>query len=56
MKLFASRPQDIRDVEGVALRQGKALDWEYIDSQLRPLAEIKEDPEILKNSSRIRKL
>jgi hypothetical protein len=56
MKLFASRAIDIRDAEGVAVRHDKALDWPYIEQQLAPLAEAKEDPEILRQLARIRGL
>ncbi len=47
MKAFASRPRDWLDVEGIIVRQSGKLDWAYIDQQLRPLAELKEAPEIL---------
>ena len=47
MKAFASRPRDWIDVEGIIVRQSGKLDWGYIDQQLRPLAELKEAPEIL---------
>jgi len=56
MKLFACRPQDIRDAQGVSLRHGKTLDWNYILEQLAPLAEAKEEPEILETLTRIRNL
>jgi hypothetical protein len=56
MKLFASRAIDIRDAEGVAVRHDKTLDWRYIEEQLTPLAEAKEEPEILRQLSRIRRL
>jgi hypothetical protein len=56
MKLFASRPLDIRDAEGVAIRNRGRLDWEYIEDQLRPLAEVKQEPEILNTMARIRQL
>jgi hypothetical protein len=56
MKLFASRAIDIRDAEGIAVRHDKALDWRYIEEQLTPLAEAKEDPEILRQLDRIRGL
>jgi hypothetical protein len=55
LKLFASRPLDIRDAEGVAVRQGR-LDWQYIEDQLRPLAEIKGEPAILATLARLRGL
>jgi len=39
--------QDWADVERVIVRQTGKLDWDYIREQLRPLAELKEMPEIL---------
>lgn len=30
-KLFAARPRDIEDVQGVVRRQGATLDWDYIE-------------------------
>jgi hypothetical protein len=56
MKLFASRPIDIRDAEGIAVRQNQALDWRYVEEQLTPLAEAKEDPQILREFARLRGL
>ena len=56
MKLFASRAIDIRDAEGIAVRHDKTLDWRYIEGQLIPLAEAKEEPEILRQLARIRRL
>ena len=56
MKLFASRAIDIRDAEGIAVRHDKTLDWRYIEEQLVPLAEAKEEPEILQQFARIRGL
>jgi hypothetical protein len=56
LKLFASRPLDIRDAEGVAARNAKRLDWSYIEKQLRPLTETKQEPEILKTMVRIREI
>jgi hypothetical protein len=52
LKLFASRPLDIRDAEGVGVRQKGRLDWQYIEAELRPLAEIKGDPAILSTLAR----
>ena len=54
MKSFASRPKDWIDVEGILLRQ-HALDWPYIESQLVPLAELKEAPEIWSELQRRRR-
>ena len=47
LKLFASRPLDVHDAEGVILRNAANLDWTYIEDQLRPLVEVKGAPEIL---------
>jgi hypothetical protein len=48
MKAFADRPLDWNDVKGVIIRQGKEnLDWSYVFQHLKPLAELKEQPEIV---------
>jgi hypothetical protein len=47
LKAFAGRSQDWVDVERIIVRQTGKLDWGYIRAQLRPLAELKEDPGIL---------
>jgi hypothetical protein len=46
LKAFASRPQDWIDVEKVIIRQGDRLDRDLIREELRPLVELKEEPEI----------
>jgi hypothetical protein len=56
MKLFAFRALDIRDAEGVAIRNRNTLDWSYIEEQLRPLVEVKEQPEILDELARLRQI
>jgi hypothetical protein len=56
LKLFASRPLDVHDAESVAIRQKDRLDWDYIEEQLRPLAEVKDQPEILRELDRLREL
>jgi hypothetical protein len=56
MKLFASRPLDIRDAEGVAIRNRGQLDWQYIEEQLQPLADLKQEPAILRTLARLREL
>lgn len=48
LKAFAARSQDWVDVERIIVRQTGKLDWDYILEQLRPLAELKDSPEILK--------
>ena len=56
MKLFPSRAIDIRDAEGIAVRQFTTFDWQYVEAQLAPLAELKGDPNILREFARIRQL
>lgn len=46
-KAFAGRGQDWVDVERIIVRQTGKLDWDYIREQLRPLAELKDAPEIV---------
>ncbi len=53
LKAFADRDRDWSDIEGILLRQ-KTLDWDYIASQLRPLAEAKEAPGILDHLAQLR--
>jgi hypothetical protein len=47
MKAFANRAIDWHDVRGVIVRQKGELDWRYINKELTPLSEAKEQPEIL---------
>ena len=55
MKVFADRPQDQRDVRGILVRQGtRKLDWRYIKDELRPLCELKEQPELLDRLLKLR--
>jgi hypothetical protein len=53
-KLFDSRAIDLRDAEGIAVRNRENLDWTYIETQLAPLVELKEAPEIMQALARIR--
>ena len=47
LKAFAARDQDWLDIEGVLLRQAGRLDWKYVVEQLKPLCELKGEPEIV---------
>jgi hypothetical protein len=47
MKAFAGRDLDWADVMSIIARQGPMLKWPSIWSELRPLSELKEEPEIL---------
>lgn len=55
MKAFASRPKDWIDIEGIIVRQTGHLDWNYIQSHLVPLIELKGAPEILGELSKRRR-
>jgi hypothetical protein len=55
LKSFAGRGQDWVDVERIIVRQTGKLDWAYIQEQLRPLAELKEEPQILEQLERRKK-
>jgi hypothetical protein len=54
LKLFAFRPRDVLDAETVAARQRGNLDWPYIEMNLQPLADVKEQPKIMRTLQRIR--
>jgi hypothetical protein len=56
LKLFAWRLLDRHDAEGVAIRQKGKLDWTYMEEQLRPLSEVKEQPEMMDTLARLRQL
>lgn len=46
--------QDWVDVERIIVRQTGKLDWDYVHAKLRPLAALKEAPEILDQLERRR--
>lgn len=54
LKAFAGRAKDWMDVENVLIRQGDQLDWDHIWSELKPLAELKEAPEIMDQLARLK--
>lgn len=56
MKAFAGREQDWLDVRMTIVRQGaEALDWNYVQHHLAPLAEAKGEPGILGKLADLRK-
>ena len=55
LKAFANRPQDWIDIDNITIRQGKKLNRELILNELRPLVELKEEPEILDHLNRLLK-
>lgn len=46
-KVFAGRPQDWLDVEGIVAKSGRWVDWRSVRAELRTLLELKEDAESL---------
>jgi len=54
LKAFADRGQDWLDVEGVLVRQKGLLDWGYILSELTPLVNLKEAPDIFTHLQQLR--
>jgi hypothetical protein len=53
LKAFADRGRDWNDVEGIVIRQ-ETLNWDYIETQIQPLAEAKESPHIIERLSQLR--
>ncbi len=51
--MFAGRGKDWTDAEGVAVHQ--KLNVGYIMKQLRPLSELKEDPELVNRARKLLK-
>ena len=47
LKAFAARPRDWEDIRGIVVRSSHELDVPYIESHLIPLAELKEEPQIV---------
>lgn len=54
LKAFAARGQDWVDVERIIVRQTGQLNWNYIYDHLRPLVELKDQPEIVSELERRR--
>jgi hypothetical protein len=46
-KVFANRPQDWLDVEGIVVKSGRLIDWTDVRMDLRALLELKGDPSAL---------
>ena len=54
LKAFADRSGDWLDIEGVLTRRQGDLDWDYIVSELTPLADLKEASHIVIRLQRLR--
>ena len=46
-KVFAGRPQDWLDVEGIVVKRGREIDWNLLRQELDQLLRLKEDSESL---------
>jgi hypothetical protein len=46
-KCFANRDKDWLDVDGILARQWEKLDFKLVRAELKPLAELKQEPEII---------
>jgi len=55
LKAFASRPQDWIDVESIAIRQRRRLDWKLVFEELEPLAAVRNVPGLLDRLRQLRK-
>lgn len=54
LKAFASRPQDWLDVESVAVRQHRVLDWKLVFEELEPLSAVRDVPGLLDRLRQLR--
>jgi hypothetical protein len=48
------REKDWLDIDGIIVRQDSQLDWSYVRTQLAPLAELKDAPELVDKLERRR--
>jgi len=55
LKAFAGRPVDWIAIEGILASQRSKLDWNYVDEQLQPLCELREDTETLRHLEQLRR-
>lgn len=54
LKTFAGRAQDWVDVNGVLVRQRRALNWTTVVEELEPLLALRETPENLDRLTQLR--
>lgn len=54
LKAFADRSQDWVDIENVVACKRKKLDWKLILNEIRPLAKLKEKPDIVTKLTKLR--
>lgn len=53
LKMLASRPRDLEDVEGILLRQGPKMDRRYIRMWLREFSEVLENCQLVESFERL---
>ena len=53
LKAFADRPRDWEDIRTILIRQGNQINRQLVFDELAPLAELKEEPEILDHLNRL---
>ena len=55
LKAFANRVRDWQDIRGILIRSACELNWDLIETELKILTELKEEPEILTKLGDLRK-
>ena len=55
LKAFANRVRDWQDIRGILIRSASELNWDLIETELKTLTELKEEPEILTKLRDLRK-
>ena len=55
LKAFANRPRDWLDIRGILIRSASELNWELIQTEVKMLADLKEEPEIISHLQSLRK-
>lgn len=54
LKAFAGRPQDWVDIESIAVRQNRVLDWNLVFAELEPLVAVRNVPGLLDRLQQLR--
>ena len=52
-KAFAGRERDWADIESIAIRQSRCMDWTLIYQELAPLAELRDSADTMKRLQRL---
>ena len=54
LKAFANRPRDWLDIRGILIRSESELNWERIQTEVKMLSDLKEEPEIINHLQSLR--